>query len=134
MQSFQRFTRRHRENAVCRGRVRTRLALERFLWSHRARSLTVRREEGRGDHGFLRYTFSPTFSSRSATETFPSVLAMMIVLPEDDGPNSLPRSTLIVRMFPSTVMSTFFKLPPFRLCIASINKGRRTASPIGRRS
>src|SRR5271157_3715334 len=58
--------------------------------------------------GFLRYTFSPTFSSRSVTDTFPSVLAMMIVLPEADGPNSLLRSTLIVRMFPSTFMSTFF--------------------------
>ena len=89
-------------------------------------------QEGRGDHGFLRYTFSPTFSSRSATETFPSVLAMMIVLPEDDGPNSLLRSTLIVRMFPSTVMSTFFKLPPFCLCIASTKK--RPANGIPNRS
>ena len=64
---------------------------------------------------FLRYTFSPTFSSRSATETFPSVLAMMIVLPEVDGPNSLVKSTLIVRIFPSTDMSTFFKRPS--LCL-----------------
>ena len=40
--------------------------------------------------------------------TFPSVEAMMIVLPEEDGPNSLERSTLIVRMVPSTVISTFF--------------------------
>jgi hypothetical protein len=36
---------------------------------------------------------------------------MMIVLPEEDGPNSLERSTLIVRIFPSTVISTFFMVP-----------------------
>ena len=40
--------------------------------------------------------------------TFPSVEAMMVVFPEEDGPNSLERSTLIVRIFPSTVISTFF--------------------------
>jgi len=38
----------------------------------------------------------------------PSVEAMMVVLPEADGPNSFVRSTLIVRMFPATVISTFF--------------------------
>jgi len=38
----------------------------------------------------------------------PSVEAMMVVLPEADGPNSFVRSTLIVRMFPDTVISTFF--------------------------
>jgi hypothetical protein len=43
--------------------------------------------------------------------TFPSVEAMMIVFPEEDGPNSLERSTLIVRIFPSTVISTFFMVP-----------------------
>jgi hypothetical protein len=48
-------------------------------------------------HGFLRYTFSPTFSLRSATEAFPSVLATIIVLPDEEGPNSLDNSTLIVR-------------------------------------
>src|SRR5438128_2042803 len=32
----------------------------------------------------------------------PSVDATMMVLPEDDGPNSFDRSTLIVKMFPST--------------------------------
>ena len=88
----------------------------------------------RWHQGFLRYTFSPTFSSRSVTDTFPSVLAMMIVLPEDEGPNSLLRSTLIVRMFPSTVMSTFFKPSSFGLCFAFLNKGRRTVSQIGWRS
>jgi hypothetical protein len=42
------------------------------------------------------------------------VAAMMIVLPEDDGPNYWDRSTLIVRMLPSTFMSTFFtQLVPF---------------------
>lgn len=40
--------------------------------------------------------------------TFPSVVAMMIVLPEEDGPNSLERSTLTVRRDPSTLNSTFF--------------------------
>src|SRR5271157_3145323 len=64
-------------------------------------------------HGFFRYTFKPTFSSRSVTDTFPSVVAMMMVLPDPEGPNSLLRSTLIVRMFPSTFISTFFKQSSF---------------------
>jgi len=38
----------------------------------------------------------------------PSVDATMMVLPDADGPNSFDRSTLIVRMFPATVISTFF--------------------------
>src|SRR6184192_3421618 len=38
----------------------------------------------------------------------PSVDATMMVLPEDDGPNSFDRSTLIVKMFPSTDIWTFF--------------------------
>jgi len=38
----------------------------------------------------------------------PSVEAMMMVLPDADGPNSFDRSTLIVRIFPATVISTFF--------------------------
>src|ERR1700687_5991473 len=33
---------------------------------------------------------------------------MMIVFPDDDGPNSLVRSTVIVRMFPATAICTFF--------------------------
>lgn len=32
----------------------------------------------------------------------------MIVLPEDEGPNSFVRSTVIVRVFPLTENSTFF--------------------------
>ena len=32
-----------------------------------------------------------------------------MVLPEDDGPNSLVKSTVIVRMLPFTESSTFFK-------------------------
>jgi hypothetical protein len=44
--------------------------------------------------------------------TFPSVEAMMIVLPEEDGPNSFERSTLTVRIVPSTLISTFFMVPP----------------------
>jgi len=31
-----------------------------------------------------------------------------MVLPDEDGPNSLLKSTLIVRTFPSTFISTFF--------------------------
>jgi hypothetical protein len=51
-------------------------------------------------HFFL-YTFNPIFlSSAPGMLTFPSVEAMMIVLPDDDGPNSLVRSTLMVRRFP----------------------------------
>ena len=44
----------------------------------------------------------------SRMDTLLSVEAMMIVFAEDEGPNSLLRSTSIVRMFPSTVISTFF--------------------------
>src|SRR4030043_1453891 len=40
--------------------------------------------------------------------TFPSVEAMMMVFPDDDGPNSSDRSTFMVRMLPSTFISTFF--------------------------
>src|SRR6266508_908841 len=41
-------------------------------------------------------------------DTFPSVDAMMVVLPEEDGPNSFDKSTRMMRMFPSTFISTFF--------------------------
>ena len=68
-------------------------------------------------YGFLRYTFSPIFSSRSGTDMLPSVEAMMIVLPEDEGPNSFVKSTLIVRMLPSILSSTFFILISFRLIV-----------------
>jgi len=60
-------------------------------------------------HFFL-YTFSPTFSSRFGMVTFPSVEAMIVVFPEAEGPNSLDRSTLIVNVVPSTVISTFFMM------------------------
>jgi hypothetical protein len=40
--------------------------------------------------------------------TLPSVVAMMMVFPDDDGPNYLDRSTFMVRMLPSTFISTFF--------------------------
>lgn len=59
---------------------------------------------------FFRYTFSPTFSSRFGMVTFPSVEAMIVVFPEAEGPNSLDRSTLIVNVVPSTVISTFFMM------------------------
>lgn len=61
---------------------------------------------------FFRYTFSPTFSSRFGMVTFPSVEAMMVVFPEAEGPNSLDKSTLIVNVVPSTVISTFFMMVP----------------------
>src|SRR6476646_11774914 len=69
-------------------------------------------------HGFFRYTLRPTFSSRFGIVTFPSVEAMMMVFPDAEGPNSFERSTLIVSVVPSTVMSTFFMMvssPPVRL-------------------
>lgn len=50
--------------------------------------------------------------SDPGTSTLPSVLAMIVVLPEDDGPNSFVRSTRIVRTVPSTRMSTFFTRAP----------------------
>jgi hypothetical protein len=40
--------------------------------------------------------------------TLPSVEAIIMVFPEEEGPNSFDRSTLIVRIFPSTDISTFF--------------------------
>ena len=46
--------------------------------------------------------------------TFPSVEAMMIVLPVEEGPNSFERSTLIVNIDPSTLISTFFMIAPFQ--------------------
>jgi hypothetical protein len=41
-------------------------------------------------------------------ETLPAVDAMIMVFPDDDGPNSLVRSTLMVRIVPSVDISTFF--------------------------
>src|SRR5437773_12009454 len=57
---------------------------------------------------FFRYTLSPIFSSRCGTVTFPSVDAMITFFPEPDRPKSFERSTFIVRVVPSTVISTFF--------------------------
>ena len=74
---------------------------------------------------FFRYTFRPTFSSLSGTLMFPSVEAMMMVFPDDDGPNSFARSTLMVRMLPSTDISTFFIL--FSLPEARYSNG----TPVG---
>lgn len=62
---------------------------------------------------FFRYTLIPTFSCRFGMVTFPSVEAMMIVLPVEEGPNSFERSTLIVNTDPSTLISTFFMILPF---------------------
>lgn len=47
-------------------------------------------------------------SSCPGTATFPSVEAIVIDFPLFDSPNSLSRSTRMVRVFPSIVMSTFF--------------------------
>jgi len=63
---------------------------------------------------FFRYTLSPTFSCRFGMVTFPSVEAMMIVFPVEEGPNSFERSTLIVNIDPSTLISTFFMIAPFQ--------------------
>lgn len=63
---------------------------------------------------FFRYTLIPTFSCRFGMVTFPSVEAMMIVLPVEEGPNSFERSTLIVNTDPSTLISTFFMILPFQ--------------------
>ena len=63
----------------------------------------TRNAPGQGEPYFFRYTFTPTFSSRSGTATFPSVDATMMVLPDEEGPNSFDKSTLMIRMFPSTV-------------------------------
>jgi hypothetical protein len=38
---------------------------------------------------------------------------MIVVFPEAEGPNSLDKSTLIVNIVPSTIISTFFIAPPF---------------------
>jgi hypothetical protein len=35
---------------------------------------------------------------------------MMVVFPEAEGPNSLDKSTLIVNVVPSMVISTFFMM------------------------
>src|SRR5215510_5820549 len=62
---------------------------------------------------FLRYTLRPTFSSRLGTATLPSVEAMMMVFPDEDGPNSFDRSTVMVRILPNMDISTFFiSCPP----------------------
>lgn len=63
---------------------------------------------------FFRYTLSPTFSCRFGMVTFPSVEAMMIVLPVEEGPNSFERSTLIVNTDPSMLISMFFMIAPFQ--------------------
>jgi hypothetical protein len=46
--------------------------------------------------------------------TFPSVEAMMIVLPVEEGPNSFERSTLIVNTDPSMLISMFFMIVSFQ--------------------
>jgi hypothetical protein len=61
--------------------------------------------------------------------TFPSVDAIMIVFPEEEGPNSLERSTLMVRKVPSTLISTFFMESPLLPCLLGLDyNGFRAAS------
>src|SRR6476646_8090743 len=81
-------------------------------------------------HGFFRYTLSPTFSSRFGIVTFPSVEAMMIVFPDAEGPNSLLRSTLIVSMVPSTVISTFFTMVSSRDARSQFSNRIADTSPL----
>jgi hypothetical protein len=58
-------------------------------------------------------TFGPIFTSFSPSiGTFPSVLAMFTAFPLEDSQNSFDRSTLMVRMLPSTLISTFFMISP----------------------
>ena len=46
----------------------------------------------------------------------------MMVFPEADGPYSLDKSTLMVRMLPSTLMSTFFILRfPLKLALSDLD-------------
>jgi hypothetical protein len=45
-------------------------------------------------------------------DMFPSVDAMMMVFPDELGPKSFDRSTLMVRVLPSTVISQFFAIVP----------------------
>jgi len=47
-------------------------------------------------------------SSLSGTAMLPSVEAMVIDLPDFEGPNSFEMSTFMVRMSPSSVISMFF--------------------------
>src|SRR5659263_568205 len=70
-------------------------------------------------HFFL-YTFSPILTaSFPGMDWLPSLEAMMIVFPDVDGPKSFVRSTFIVKMFSSIVISTFFILALlFDFCIS----------------
>src|SRR5919201_982027 len=69
--------------------------------------------------------FSPTFSSRSGIDTLPSVDAMIVVLPDADGPTSFDKSTRMVRMLPSTFISTFFMQVSPDPIVGAASVGRR---------
>lgn len=56
----------------------------------------------------LLYRFRPSVAFVPGTVWFPSVDAMMIVFPDELGPKSFERSTVMVRMFFATLMDTFF--------------------------
>jgi hypothetical protein len=47
-----------------------------------------------------RQTFNPIFSSLSGTDIFPYVEAIMMDLPDLDGPKSLDKSTLMISFSP----------------------------------
>lgn len=57
--------------------------------------------------------------------TFPSVDAMIMVLPVEDGPNSFDKSTRIVSIVPSTLISTFFMMKYVSFRLSSRNRWGR---------
>lgn len=109
------------------------IGLERYFRSVKSRSekkavLPVKKAGPNGCERcyFFRYTLSPIFSCRFGMVTFPSVEAMIIVLPVEEGPNSFERSTLIVNIDPSTLISTFFIIAPFQWHEGSLLCPRRS--------
>ena len=54
--------------------------------------------------------FNPSFSSLPGIDTFPSVVAMIVVFPEEEGPNSFDKSTVMVSTVPVSDSSTFFMI------------------------
>jgi hypothetical protein len=50
----------------------------------------------------------PALASVPGMEMFPAVVAIIVVLPDFDGPRFLLKSTLIVKTFPATCISIFF--------------------------
>ena len=59
----------------------------------------------------------------SGTSALPSVLATIVVLPDELGPKSWVKSTTMVKVLRSslTVILTFFTMPPFGLTAYAID-------------